>query len=210
MAGLGLRSLLLLSFLWNPLHVAAETDATDLRARLAAGDTDIDFRALRLAWAASDAYQPDTQALGEWQRKVGNALASADFARADEEARAWLEIDHANPFAHFGAARAKEGLGEQDKADFHREVAESLLDSLCQRGEGQTPDAPCVAISLTEIHAYLARRRLEPGASHEAECAGGVPCVVFEVREQDSGNLLDLYFDISRPMAARLKAEGQE
>jgi len=182
---------------------AADDPWLTLRVRLAAGDTGIDFRALRLAFAASGEYKVDTPALREWQRKVGEALTAADFAAADEAATAWLALEYVNPFAHLGAARAQEGLGKPAQAAFHRKVAEGLLDSICQRGEGQTLDAPCAAISVAEIHAYLARRRLEPGASHEAECAAGAPCLVFEVREQDTGNLLDLHFDISRPLAAR-------
>lgn len=194
---------LLLVGAWCAASPATDATWPALRARVAAGDSGVDFRALRLAFAASEEYQVDTPELREWQHKVEAALAVADFAGADKAAAAWLGFEYVNPFAHFGAARAQEGLGVPAQAAFHREVAEGLLDSICQRGEGQTLDAPCAVISVAEIHAYLARRNLEPGASHEAECAGSVPCLVFEVREQDSGNLLDLHFDISRPLAAR-------
>lgn len=196
-------SLLLLIGAWCAASPATDATWSDLHPRVAAGDSGVDFRALRLAFAASDEYRVDTPALREWQHKVEEALATADFAGADKAAAAWLALEYVNPFAHLGAARAQEGLGAPAQATFHRKVAEGLLDSICQRGEGQTPDAPCAVISVAEIYAYLARRRLEPGASYEAECAGGVPCLVFEVREQDTGNLLDLHFDISRPLAAR-------
>jgi len=198
-----LKALLLLAVLWCPGLLAAEASWTALRDRVAAGDTGVDFRALRLAFAASAGYEADTAALREWQQRVSEALAESNFEAADKAATAWLAVEYVNPFAHLGAARAQDALGVPAAATFHRKVAEGLMDSLCQRGEGQTPDAPCVAISVAEVYSYLARRRLEPGASHEAECAGGVACLVFEVREQDSGNLLDLYFDISRPLAAR-------
>lgn len=188
---------------WCVALPAADASWSTLRDRLAAGDTGIDFRALRLAFAASAEYQVDTPALRDWQHKVGKALAAEDFPGADKAATEWLALEYVNPFAHLGAARAQEGLGADARAAFHREVAEGLLDSICQPGEGQTPDAPCAAISVAEIYAYLARRRLEPGASHEAECAGDAPCLVFEVREQGTGNLLDLHFDISRPLAAK-------
>ncbi|MEN9728512.1 MAG: hypothetical protein RL434_2878 [Pseudomonadota bacterium] len=198
-----LKLVALLSALWCPALLAAEAAWPALRDRLEAGDTSVDFRALRLAFATSAAYQADTPALREMQEHVSRALAKDDFAGADKAATAWLAVEYVNPFAHLGAARAQDALGAPAAAAFHRKVAEGLMDSLCQRGEGQSPDAPCVAISVAEVYAYLARRRLEPGASHEAQCKGGVACLVFEVREQDSGNLLDLYFDISRPLAAR-------
>ncbi len=198
-----LEVLPLLAALWCPGLLAAEAAWPALRDSVAAGDIEVDFRALRLSFAASAAYQVDTPALREWQQGVSQALAKGDFEAANAAATAWLAVEYVNPFAHLGAARAQDALGVPAVAAFHRKVAERLMDSLCQRGEGQTPDAPCVAISVAEVYAYLARRRLEPGASHEAECAGGAACLVFEVREQDSGNLLDLYFDISRPLAAR-------
>lgn len=201
MTARGLLGLWCLSgLLLSPAPFAAP-DWSALRARLEQGDTDLDFRSLRLAFADSPQYRPDAAEIATRQARVQQALAEGEYAQALAAARDWLAVDYLNAFAHLGAARGHEAGGNPSAAAFHREVAGKLLDSLCLAGEGRSPELPCVAIALSEIYAYLASRHLEPGARYEAECARGLACVVFEVREGDTGNLLDLYFDISRPLA---------
>lgn len=180
----------------------AESTAPALLGRLKAGDTAVDFRALRLAVSASPLKQFDPRQMSHWRKTTLQAL---EAGRVDEAARLvgdWLAADYLNPFAQLGAQRVQIMRGNAPQAAFHARVLEGLYDSICRVGEGLSPASPCPVVSLDEIHYYLARHRYEIGDSREEAC-GALPCLVFEVRAPDGLMLVDLYFDISRLPAMR-------
>lgn len=175
-------------------------------SRLRGGDVALDFRALRLAYARSADYRPNAATGIELRREVQGALERKDYAAADAAAARWLALEYVNPFAHLGAARAREGLGQLDAARFHNRVADGLFESICAPGEGRTSDKPCPVISRDEEFFYLARHNFEVGVQYEETCAGNRPCSVYEVREPGTDQLLDLHFDVSLPFAAQRAA----
>jgi hypothetical protein len=177
-----------------------------LAARLRGGDLGTDFRALRLAYAHSEVYRPNSAAGIERRREVQAALERKDYAAAAAAAAQWLEQEYVNPFAHLGAARAEEGLGRLEAARFHNRVADGLYESICAPGEGRSPDRPCQVISRDEEFFYLARHNYEVGVHYEETCAGERPCSVYEVREAGTDQLIDLHFDVSLPFAAQRAA----
>lgn len=189
--------------------VAGDTDSYPaLVARLRGGDLALDFRALRFAYAHSPDYRPNAAAGVEHRREVQAALERKDFTAAAAAATRWLDQEYVNPFAHLGAARAQEGLGQLEAARFHNRVADGLYESICAPGEGRTQDRPCQVISRDEEFFYLARHNFEVGVQYEETCAGNRPCSVYEVREPGTDQLLDLHFDVSLPFAAQRAADA--
>jgi hypothetical protein len=195
----GSCSLVLLCWILS-LNVLAD-DYASLLARVKAGDFTVDFHALRFAYAQSPAYRPTSGASREFRQRVQAALERKDYVNAANTAEAWLAEEYVNPFAHLGAARAREALGATEQARFHNRVADALYESVCQPGQGSTVDAPCQVISLDEELFYLARHQFEVGGQYEETCARARPCHVYEVREPNSELLHDLHFDVSLPFA---------
>ena len=179
----------------------ATDDYAKLKARLLAGDFSLDFRELRLAYAKTNEYHPNATSALESRRRMQAALQAKKYAEARTQGEAWLEGDYLNPFAHMGMARAYEKLGEVERARFHNRVLEGLYNSICLIGQGRSSDAPCKVLSIDEEHFYLGRNRLEVGSQYGVECAGKIPCDVYEVRPPGSSELSDIHFDISLPYA---------
>lgn len=170
---------------------------TRMLARLKAGDTTVDFRALRLADPAQLEKSHDVGHQARWRSSTLQALEAGRVDEAAALLNDWLAADYLNPFAHVGARQLRRMQGREREAAFHTRVLEGLYDSICVVGEGLSPAHPCPVVSLDEIHYYLARHRYEIGDSREEFC-GERACVVFEVRAPDGLMLVDLYFDISR------------
>lgn len=188
--------------------MAMSDEYASLLARLKASDFTIDFRALRLAYTETPAYQPNSGAALSFRKRVQTALAGKDYVGAIKIADEWLAKEYVNPFAHLGAARAHDALGAAELARFHNRVADGLYNSLCLPGQGRSTARPCQVISLDEEHFYLARHQFEVGAQYEETCLVDRPCNVYEVRERNSEMLHDIHFDVSVPFAYQ-QSRGQ-
>lgn len=190
--------------LWVALSVTSALAAEDyasLSKRLQDGDTSMDFRALRLAYAASPGYAPNRPSMLEHRRAVQKALSASKYDEAATQVQAWLAEDPLNPFAHLGAARTFEKTGQADKAKFHDEVAQAIGKSICGPGEGQDEAKPCPVISLDEELFYLAMHGLKFEGQHGQLCGDGSACDVFDVTDPKTNKGYVLYMDISRPLA---------
>lgn len=180
--------------------VAAD-DFAALKARVIEGDASVDFRALRMAFAATPAYQPNTGASLQFRHRVQVALEAEKFEDALKISNDWLAQEFINPFAHLGAHRAQDALGHAAEADFHQRIVDRLYDSICRGGEGRSVESPCPVISIDEEHFYLARHQFVMGSNYGATCHDEIPCNVYEVHEPGTDLLHDIYFDISLPFA---------
>jgi hypothetical protein len=200
---------LLAGVLWLPAAGAGKGDASAapdyaaLKARLLAGDTGIDFRALRLAHAASPDYRPDSPNGLLRRKRVQDALEARRFADAVPLLERWLAADFLNPFAHLGAARVYRETGEETKAAFHDAVVDGIFASICAGDEGQSERRPCPVLSIDEQHFFLVMHDFMIDGEYGTVCAEGRPCEVYEVTKRNTNERYTLYFDISRPLAAR-------
>ncbi|MGH8597313.1 MAG: hypothetical protein ACREXT_11710, partial [Gammaproteobacteria bacterium] len=166
--------------------VLADDNFSSLKDRVRGGDFSVDFRALRMAYAATPAYRPNTGVSLAFRQRVQVALEAKKFTTALQASDDWLAQEYVNPFAHLGAARAHDALGHAEQARFHQRVADRLYESICRDGEGFSVDSPCPVLSIDEEHFYLARHRFIMGTNYGATCRGDRPCNVYEVREPES------------------------
>lgn len=190
--------------LWAVLSVSvalAADDYASLSKRLQDGDTSVDFRALRLAYAATPGYSPNRPTMLEHRRAMQKALSESKYDEAATRVQAWLAEDPLNPFAHLGAARVFEKTGQADKSKFHDEVAQAIGKSICGPGEGQDEAKPCPVISLDEELFYLAMHGLKFEGQHGQVCGDNLACDVFDVTDPKTNKGYIIYMDISRPLA---------
>lgn len=126
----------------------------DLLAKVKAGDTKVDFRAMRLAYAqGKDAspYGPSSIARSE----MNKALKEKRYKDAIRSADEILKSDYVDPYAHMGKAIAHRELGETDKFEFHKAVYLGLMNSIVAGGDGKTFDTAYVVISTDEEYAVM-------------------------------------------------------
>lgn len=187
----------------------ATEDYASLYKRLQGGDTTVDFRALRFAYAGTPAYAPNRPTMLEHRRAVQKALSESKFDVAASRVDAWLAEDPLNPFAHLGAARVFDKNGQAEKAKFHDEVAQGIGKSICGPGEGQDEAKPCPVISIDEELFYLSMFGFKFEGQHGQLCSDGTACDVIDVTDPKTRKGYVLYMDISRPLARLQGDQGK-
>lgn len=172
-----------------------------LRARLAAGDTLIDYQALRFAYAESPGYDPYGSLSGDTRERMLNAyFRQGDAAAARQAADSLLVTTYVDIDAHMIAALTSASLGDTARSRFHASVARGLTASIEQPGTGTSPDAPYELISVAEIDALLRMRGWRLEEQTTATC-GSAPCERLEVSRPSTGEKQTLYLDLSRARA---------
>ena len=169
-----------------------------LLARLKGGDTSIDFRHLRLAYAATSAYHPyDVDP--KLRNAMFEALGKGEHARARALADSALSTNYLDIFAHIAASASAQGLMDDTAATFHQMLAQGLITSIGRGGNNR--DAPYVVISVDEEYAFLQVNGLERTTQGLTTCAGH-PCDQLTVRDSQSGKTSMMYFDVAIPLGS--------
>lgn len=180
-----------------------------LKAKLLAGDANVDYLALRLGHAASADYHPNSPDSLIRRKAVQNAIEAKKFEEAAPLVEKWLAAEFLNPFAHLGAARIYKELGDEKKRAFHDAVVDGVFDAICQRDEGESPNRPCKVLSIDEQHFFLVMQGMMVDGEYGTMCSEARSCQVYEVTKLNTNRKYTLYFDISLPLAwqeARRKA----
>jgi hypothetical protein len=127
--------------------------------RLVAGDRNIDFTRLRMAFTETPEYRGTMMAAYQalWQ-----PLAKGDFAQAIAVSEKVLAQNYAEPNAHMVASVAYQQTGEVQKAEFHRFVAGGLLRSITSTGDGQSNETPYEVMDISEEYALMRSMNLQP------------------------------------------------
>jgi hypothetical protein len=178
-------------------------------ARLKSGDTHIDYRELRLAYARTEEYSPyGALASRDLRSAMYEALRQEEYAEALEKAEQLLEILYVDGSAHVGAMVALTGLGNRERADFHRAVARGLLDSICGDRDGRSIDDPCPVISTSEEYFYINSHGLSFEGQALLTCGEG-RCDEMEVHDPETEESFSLFFDVSIPTDAMRRSLGE-
>lgn len=167
-----------------------------LVSALRSGERDIDFTRLRMAYAASPAYDPYGG-----DPDLFRAMMAAVQARRHSEALVLadsvLARNYLDATAHLIAWMSARQSGNEERAPYHAWVARELVRSIASK-DGRTPETAMVVIAIDEEYAYLRANGLEPVSQAMSVC-GGNRCDVLRVRDGRSGEEFSLYFDVSIP-----------
>jgi hypothetical protein len=143
------------------LSVSVSAQAPDatrfelLRDKAINGDHTIDFTDLRLSFAHTPEYDPDTPMAA--YRVLWAVMSSGDFAKAISTAESVLIKDFVDINAHMVAALAYRQTGDLARAQFHRFIADGLLASVKASGDGKTPETAFQVIATSEEYALVVR-----------------------------------------------------
>lgn len=172
-----------------------------LKAQLLGGDAKVDYLKLRLGHAASPDYHPNSPDSLIRRKAVQDALEAQQFDEAKKLVEHWLEAEFLNPFAHLGAARVYEELGDATKSAYHDAVVDGLYAAICRADEGESTRRPCRVLSIDEQHFYLVMNGMMVDGQYGQECFDAQPCEIYEVTKMNTNRKYTLYFDISLPLA---------
>jgi len=182
------------------LHAtAAEPNRYEsLLAQLKAGDTTIDFQALRYAYAETAQYHPYGN--GGAAPDAFKALQAGDLDKALAEANEILATNYVSIDAHFVCAAVYNRRGDAVKAAFHKAIFQGLRDSIARSGDGKSPASAYVVISVDEEYAFLGIAGLRVTMQSLLHSDSG-PVDAMSVLDAQQ-NAQTVHFNISRPFAA--------
>lgn len=159
----------------------------------------VDFTAARLAFAATGDYRPYNREEVGYFATVDPPLLKHDYETSLEYANRVLRRDCLSPDANLTATVAYEGLGQPEKAAFHRFVYQGVVLSVLGSGDGTSEQTARVVISTKEEYALLrmleidsTRQLLWRGKSRRYDIIEGV--------DRNTNQPVSLYFDVEIPL----------
>ncbi|HET7543671.1 MAG TPA: DUF4919 domain-containing protein [Polyangiaceae bacterium] len=185
----------------------AEADASYYRARASALATEAsdeiartDFWRLR----RGRLYVPDASNVQELEERLADAARSESSAGVIDASAELLAADQADINAHLLRSSALRKTDHITEADFHKTVAQSLLDSIIHAGSGQTPDSPWTAYRVKEEYEVLKAKKAR-FVSQTRVNVGDRTLDLLDAERED-GEKLHVYFDVTELLAEQARA----
>lgn len=159
------------------------------------GDPTVDFVKMRdafLDWVAargSRADAPNRDAMVE-------AFKKQDYAKAVELAEVVLDYEFTHRGLHLATEDAYRKLGNEAKANYHRDIAQKLLQALLTTGDGKSPKTAYRVHSIREEYQIMAELGYQVH-SQSLMTHGDTPYDMLTGKHKETGKEVSLYFDIS-------------
>jgi hypothetical protein len=167
---------------------AAEQASYDaLVDQLKAGNTAIDYQALRFARSELPGYNPYDALADPDKGDLVRAMGANDADRVAAIANDIIARDYTDIDAHAALSTVLQRRGENEQAAFELAVANGLLQSIEQSGDGMTPETAFVVIGIAE----------ERG-----------PVDALDVVDPTNNESSTVYFNVSRLFAAMSRLGG--
>lgn len=180
-----------------------------LLAQLKSGNTAIDYKALRYARAEQPGYNPYEALADPTKGDLIRAMAGNDLARVSTLANQIIEQDYTDIDAHAALAAVLERRGERQQAAFELAVANGLLASIRELGDGMTADTAYVVIGVAEEYSFLGAVGVQVARQSLVQSARG-PVDALEVVNPTNGERQTVYFDVSRLFEAMARLGGAQ
>jgi len=174
-----------------------------------AGDMDVDFQQMRLAYTLTPEYAPYDIEPKKQKRRMFDLLfehqtPDAALLVADSVLAArYVDLD-----AQYGAGVAHDMLGNAEQAAVHFALFEGLMDSILRTAEG-TQEDPFIVIATDEEYTLIGVLGLDNKSQSLMSC-NDVPCDLLELHDPNDGATLSFYFDVSIPFGQMRRQLGQE
>ena len=172
----------------------------ELVARAKTGDADVDYLALRNAYAQSPNYDPYGATTGKLQNELIDAYRRADCAAAIAAAESISAVNFAHADAHLVASLCHGKLGNEEAMRRERKIARGLIDSILQSGDGKSEASAFVVIQIAEEYSVLRVLGLRP-SSQALIHAQNHSYDRFDTKSNDTGQQVVVFFNIDRPLA---------
>jgi len=191
----------------TPRPSYAETDAAYYRARAGALATEaIDQIAGTDFWRfrRGRLYVPDASNIQELEERLADAAKSDSAAGIIDASAAVLAADQADINAHSLRSNALRKTDHLTEADFHRTVAQGLIDSIIHAGTGQTADSAWTVYRVKEEYEVLKAQHAR-FVSQSRVNVGSRTLDLLDAELAD-GRQLHVYFDVTELLAEQARA----
>jgi hypothetical protein len=186
---------------WAAEDVAqAAPSYSELVARVRSGQTDVDFAALRNAYAEDAAYDPYGSKLGVLLQDMTDALKEQDCTTAMARAQSILELNFVHIDAHFVSGICQRRAGNEAVGRHSIAFARGLLSSIVKSGNGKRPETAYHVVTIAEEYNVLRGLRIEKQTQSLIN-ANGHSYDLHEGKSPDSDAKVAIYFNIDRPVA---------
>ena len=185
----------------------AEGDAAYYRGRAAALATEATEEVARTdfwRFRRGRLYVPDASNIQELEERLADAARSDSAAGVVAASAALLASDQADINAHTLSAGALRTTDHVTEADFHRAVAQGLIDSIIHAGNGQSSDSAWTVYRVKEEYEVLKAKQ----ARFLSQSRIKVGDRSFDLldAERSDGEKLHVYFDITELLAEQARA----
>jgi hypothetical protein len=181
-----------------PQGAAASYD--ELVARAKAGNADVDYLALRNAYAQSAGYDPYGTKLHDPRREMLDAYGRGDCAAVLAKAESIFAQNFVDAEAHLAASLCHGKLGNEDAGRRERAHARGLIDSILNSGDGRNEKSAFVVVQIAEEYTVLKVLGLRP-VTQALIHADGHSYDRFETKSSDTGEKGGVFFNIDRLLA---------
>ena len=186
---------------------ASDSSYDALLAQLKSGNTAIDYTALRYARAEQPGYNPYDALADPNKGDLIRAMGANNLDRVATIARQIIEDDYTDIDAHSALGAVLERRGQRQEAAFERAVADGLLNSIQQSGDGMTPETAFVVIGVAEEYSLLGASAVQVAKQSLLQTDRG-PVDALEVVDPANGQRTTVYFDVSRMFNAMSRLGG--
>jgi Domain of unknown function (DUF4919) len=176
-----------------------QADYADLTKRAAEGDISVDFTVLRASYPYTDQWDPFGNKTAALLDQVVAASKGKDCTTALEKLEQILKLDFTIDAAHALRSDCLAEAGDRAAAKIESAIADSLIHSLMNSGDGNTEGTAYVVMTEREEMDVLANRHLVLKV-RQTEVRGKEGRFYDEVQGtsgQSGENLKTVYFDVS-------------
>lgn len=191
----------------TPRPSYAEADAAYYRARAGAFATEAadqiagtDFWRFR----RGRLYVPDASNIRELEERLAESARSESPAGVVDASAALLASDQADINAHTLRAAALRKTDHVTEADFHRAIAQGLIDSIIHAGDGQNAQTAWTVYRVKEEYEVLKAKHAR-FVSQSRVSVGDRSYDLLDAERED-GEKLHVYFDVTELMAEQARA----
>ena len=184
----------------DPLQPAVPKAATydDLLAKLNSGDTKIDYKTLRLAYAE----RKDADPFGADHKQRMNMNAAVLEGRCKDAltlADKILKSTYLSPDAHIAESLCHRTLGDAARSDLHRSVYLGIINSILSEGDGRKPETAYIVITIEEEYAVAKALGITVWGESFERSAGHI-FNVLRGTSTKNGRGVTLYFNVDIPL----------
>ncbi|MBA2378203.1 MAG: DUF4919 domain-containing protein [Blastocatellia bacterium] len=178
-----------------------------LVSQVRAGNTDVDYKALRVAHSETKGFSGigiDPKERG----KLAEMIRSKKYKEAIDAAEKILATNYVEMSAHIYASMAAAELQDKKKADFHQAVYLGLINSIVDGSDGAAPATAYTVISNAEIFQILQALEYRRTGQTMTE-DGGKRYAVVTAKDAESGQDVKIFFNIDIPMKSLPAGAGR-
>ena len=198
------RLLLSAPVVFLPLSQSSAQSATSadsvyagLVTRLRAGDTTVDFAAMRMAYAHSTLYDPMSASRTALRQRLNAAFGAGDARTAAARADTLLAGNYTDISAHVIRSTLAQQLRDAPQATHHASVARRLVRSLDIEHRGASSVAPILVIDPEEENVYGLVTGLERTSRYTTAQCGQRVCDSTVFHNPRTGRDTTIVFDVT-------------